>query len=172
VNGTLTALRDEPDNARLNPIAARLGKLPAAGDHAAWKLLARRLLAESLPLNPICTALGDGTFAGLVATCARVPVELVNLENDHYREWARPAINQQLRDPINVSEPFLKPGDLTAADHAVIAARMGEDQAFFDLFLNRLARSGLPMVRGPELLREDAPEEQEKPVSLPPPAQD
>jgi hypothetical protein len=156
VNGTLTALRDQPDTPGLRRIAAQLGALPAAGDHASWKQLARKLLKESLPSNPICTALGDGTTAGAVASCGRVPIELVNLENDHYREWARPAVNQQLLDPIGVSEPFLKPADLTQADHAAISARLGEDMAFFDLFMRRLKKSGLPMVRGPELLREES----------------
>ena len=155
VNGTLTALRDQADMPGLQRIAAQLRPLPPSGDRAAWKLLAQKLLHESLPINPICSALGDGTCAGAIAACGRVPIELVNLEDDHYAEWVRPAINAQLLDPIGVSEPFLKPSDLTSADHLVIAARMGEDIAFFEHFLACLKKSGLPLVRGPDLVRKE-----------------
>jgi hypothetical protein len=155
VNGSLTALRDQQETPALARIRAQFGPLPRASDASAWKALARTLLSDFLPANPICTALGDGTAAGAIAACGRVPIELVSLENDRYKDWARPAINAQVHDPIGVSEPFLTQPELTPQDHLAISSRMGEDIVFFDRFAKLLEKSGLPFVRGPDLLRED-----------------
>jgi hypothetical protein len=146
VNGTLTLLRRQPDHPALRPVMRKIGAPPPGADAAAWKALARRLLAEALPANPICHALGDGSAAGALAACRRVPVELVDLEQ--LRDWARPAIGPVALEPVAVSEPFLTQGGLTREDHGIIAARMAEDLVFYERFAFRLKESGLPMVRG------------------------
>jgi hypothetical protein len=152
VNGTLTVLRDKPDLNTLQPIAASLGRLPPAGRASEWKDLARKLLTDHLPRNPICHALGDGTAAGALAACARVPIELVSL--DTYLEWSRPAIDPKPIEPIGVSVPFLEPADLTGQERDIIAERMAEDIAFYARYTARKAANGLPLVRGPELLQD------------------
>jgi hypothetical protein len=148
-NGTLMELRAETVSRPLAQLRASLGPLPPPGQPASWQRLARQLLHEALPLNPVCTALGDGTAAGALAACARVPVELVALER--YAEWARPSLDPAPMSPIGATEPFLAPGDLTAQDHAMINQRMAEDIIFYERFSKPIAASGLPSVRGPRL---------------------
>jgi hypothetical protein len=149
VNGALTQLRLDPETKSLRQIRARLGNLPDPGQHAEWQRLARRLLHESLPENPICHALGDGTAAGAITACTRVPIELVSLHG--YTEWARPALDPAPLPPIGVSEKFLAEADLTPQDRDIINTRMAEDLAFYARFEKCMASSGLPMVRGQHL---------------------
>jgi hypothetical protein len=147
VNGTLTQLRNQADTPALQHIAASLGRLPDR--NADWKHLARKLLTDHLPSNPICHALGDGTAEGALNACARVPIELVSLET--YLEWSRPAIDTKPIEPLGVSIPFLPPADLTAQDRDIIAERMAEDIAFYAVYAKCVAANGLPLARGPEL---------------------
>lgn len=150
-NGTVARLRQAADagqEARLAGLPP--GPLPDPADEPGWKALALRLLRENLPVNPICAALGDGSCEGALAACARVPLTFAALEQ--YTEWVDTTFDMHLIDPVPAAEKLIRPRDLGAAEHAAIAARLGQDQAFYARFAAARARLGLPSVPGTALL--------------------
>jgi hypothetical protein len=149
-NGTIMRLRATPQAENLRAIARALGHLPPAdAPAAAWKTVGQKLIAAHLPLNPICSALGDGTAEGAFAACARGPVEIVELER--HSAWCRTTFTAPPYEPIGISEPTLRLSDLTQADHAAIKDRMGQDMIFYTRFRRVIEASDLPAADGHQL---------------------
>jgi hypothetical protein len=149
VNATLTELRAGQPRQGLQAIGRKLGKLPDDPRSADWKRLGRVLLTHHLPQNPVCHVLGDGTAESAIASCARLPIQLVAIER--YTEWCRSNLEATPFDPIAVSEPFLQQGDLTAQDTQAIESRMAEDTLFYNRFRSRWEAAGVPAIAGPSL---------------------
>jgi hypothetical protein len=150
VNALLNDLRADPQAAML-PAALRdkIGPLPLRNDIAAWRGVGRALLSEVVSLNPICRALGDGTAAGAVANCARLPIQLVGLAR--YGEWARVALGP-MEEPARIaSEPILRRDDLSPRDRTTLEQCIGEDEIFYRRFAAKFDASALPAVTGPAL---------------------
>jgi hypothetical protein len=152
VNGAVAAFRagDRPippaiqHQAQLPP-----GRAPDQLTALEWQSIARALLAKTLLKNPICHALGDGTAAGAIAACKRVPVHLV--PPDQFGIWGRSALDTIPPEPPPPVEPVLGMDDLTQADRAAIDHATTEDRIVHDLVLRRVKAAGLPATLGRDI---------------------
>jgi hypothetical protein len=122
------------------------GRAPEAFTKSEWQNLGRALLATTLLKNPVCQALANGTAAGAVAACRRVPIHLV--PPDQFGIWGRSALDTIPADPDLPPPPVLAADDLTPADRAAIDEATAEDAIFHDLVRRRVKETGLPATLG------------------------
>ncbi len=114
-----------------------------------WRQLGRDILAETLLADPICHALGDGTFEGSMQACSRSPIQLVAL--GQLNQWSRTALENMSSDSVAESEPILRRQDLRPADVEALEAATRHDQALYDRFARRLKETGLPVAKAREI---------------------
>ena len=144
VNRIAAALQQSPEHDK-PPVGWWRKRLATTGATDP-KATARRVLALFPHANPICQALGDGTFSGALEACLITGVEIADLSR--YDEWIVRTWDTKPEPAAPRPEPILARVDLTADDQARLATLTDQDRPLYARIRNAIDGATTSAVSG------------------------